>query len=254
MTKAKAKAQPPKKPLSAEVKALRKAQAAKARSAKTASSHRKSTAEERHERFAQEYAIDQNAKQAAIRAGYSPHSAQVQGCQLLTHPRVKFRVAELLEEAKKRAQINADWLRKDWETVASVDATQLSQFRRKCCPGCWESLSEEDRKAKVLAREIDPECVNCLGEGRGYVYIPDTRTLTPEQKRVYIGVKQGKDGIEVKLRDIDKAQERLAKLENMDKQVVEHTGEVKVTQTVTLYEFPRNGTEPKPDPSEDGQA
>ena len=37
----------------------------------------------KQERFAQEYMIDLNATQAAIRAGYSAHTADVQGPRLL---------------------------------------------------------------------------------------------------------------------------------------------------------------------------
>jgi phage terminase small subunit len=38
----------------------------------------------RQERFVDEYLVDLNAKQAAIRAGYSPKSAHVEGSRLLT--------------------------------------------------------------------------------------------------------------------------------------------------------------------------
>jgi phage terminase small subunit len=39
-------------------------------------------------RFVEEYLVDLNAKQAAIRAGYSPKTAEVQGCRLLRNVQV----------------------------------------------------------------------------------------------------------------------------------------------------------------------
>ena len=42
---------------------------------------------EKQKRFVEEYLIDLNATQAAIRAGYSPKTAAEQGSQLLSKPR-----------------------------------------------------------------------------------------------------------------------------------------------------------------------
>lgn len=44
-------------------------------------------------RFVEEYLIDSNGTQAAIRAGYSPKTAQMQASQLLTYPGVADAVA-----------------------------------------------------------------------------------------------------------------------------------------------------------------
>ena len=46
----------------------------------------------KQQRFVDEYLIDTNATQAAIRAGYSPHSAHVQGSQLLAVPSIRAEV------------------------------------------------------------------------------------------------------------------------------------------------------------------
>jgi phage terminase small subunit len=50
---------------------------------------------ERHERFCQEYLVDLNATQAAMRTGYSPDSAHAQGCRLLKDADVQLRIKEL---------------------------------------------------------------------------------------------------------------------------------------------------------------
>lgn len=54
----------------------------------------------RQERFVAEYLIDLNAKQAAIRAGYSAKTAEVQGCRLLRNAQV---VAAVIEGKDKRS-------------------------------------------------------------------------------------------------------------------------------------------------------
>lgn len=44
---------------------------------------------EKHQLFAQEFLKDRNATQAAIRAGYSKKTAEVQGCKLLRNTKIK---------------------------------------------------------------------------------------------------------------------------------------------------------------------
>lgn len=59
-------------------------------------------------RFVEEYLIDLNATQAAIRAGYAKSSAEVTGCRLLT----KGKITDLIDAAKaersERARVTQD--------------------------------------------------------------------------------------------------------------------------------------------------
>ena len=55
------------------------------------------TLNRRLSRFAQEYLIDLNATQAAIRAGYSPRTAYSAGQRLLNHVEVIAKVSRLIE-------------------------------------------------------------------------------------------------------------------------------------------------------------
>ena len=52
----------------------------------------------RQERFSLEYLVDLNAKQASIRAGYSPRTAEHTGSVLLKHPKVASRIDALKAE------------------------------------------------------------------------------------------------------------------------------------------------------------
>jgi phage terminase small subunit len=71
--------------------------------------------------FVSEYLIDHNAKQAAIRAGYSPDSAEVNGPRLLRNAAV----AESLrvEQAKRLASngLTADRILEEMRRLALVD-------------------------------------------------------------------------------------------------------------------------------------
>lgn len=58
--------------------------------------------------FVQEYLIDLNATQAAIRAGYSEKTANEQGCRLLAHVSVSASIQEAMDKRSNRTQITAD--------------------------------------------------------------------------------------------------------------------------------------------------
>jgi len=56
-------------------------------------------------RFVEEYLIDLNATQAAIRAGYSPDSARSIGCENLTKPDIEAAIAELVAARSERTKV-----------------------------------------------------------------------------------------------------------------------------------------------------
>jgi phage terminase small subunit len=58
--------------------------------------------------FVKEYLVDLNATQAAIRAGYSPKTANEQGARLLTNVSVADAVSREMAERSKRTGISAD--------------------------------------------------------------------------------------------------------------------------------------------------
>ncbi len=64
----------------------------------------------KQERFCQEYVIDCNGAQAAIRAGYSENSAKQQASELLTILDLQERVAELQQEVATLAQLSAAYV------------------------------------------------------------------------------------------------------------------------------------------------
>jgi len=87
----------------------------------------------RRERFCQEYIIDFNAKQAAIRAGYSAHTAEKQGSRLLTFVEVTLRVDDLLDGLTERVKLTAEKVLYDIATIKKSCLTTNPQVALKAC-------------------------------------------------------------------------------------------------------------------------
>lgn len=62
----------------------------------------------KQEAFVREYLIDLNATQAAIRAGYSAHTAEQQGCRLLVNVQVEQAISKAQAKTAHRAQVTVD--------------------------------------------------------------------------------------------------------------------------------------------------
>jgi len=71
-------------------------------------------------RFVEEYLIDLNATQAAIRAGYSPRGATAVASRLLRKGPVAAAVAEAMAARSARVAVDADWMLR--RLVAEVEA------------------------------------------------------------------------------------------------------------------------------------
>lgn len=63
---------------------------------------------DKQERFVQEYLVDLNATQAAIRAGYSPETAGAIGCENLKKPNIKARIDREMAEISARTGANQE--------------------------------------------------------------------------------------------------------------------------------------------------
>jgi phage terminase small subunit len=64
----------------------------------------------KREKFVQEYLLDLNATQAAIRAGYSPKRADAIGYDLLRITEVKAAIDKALEERRKKSEVTAEYV------------------------------------------------------------------------------------------------------------------------------------------------
>ncbi|WP_447724600.1 terminase small subunit [Sphingomonas koreensis] len=79
----------------------------------------------KQQRFVEEYLVDLNATQAAIRAGYAPKDADVQGPRLLGNVGIAEAVAALKAERSEKTGIDAEWLLKRLADEALADVNDL---------------------------------------------------------------------------------------------------------------------------------
>lgn len=111
----------------------------------------------RHEKFCHEYIKDMNAKQAAIRTGYSEKTAKMQGSRLMTNDDVKTRVAELRDAYLDENIMTA----KQVEYELTRIALGLSNEKHVVIEGTGDGYSEAriidkppDEKSRLKALEL----------------------------------------------------------------------------------------------------
>ncbi len=75
----------------------------------------------RYERFAREYVIHHNGKRAAIAAGYSAKTAEVQASRLLRQAKVKALVDQFEREAAARLEITKDKIERELARIGFAD-------------------------------------------------------------------------------------------------------------------------------------
>lgn len=76
---------------------------------------------DKQERFCEEYVVNLNGRQAAIRAGYSPNTAKETAYELLQKPDIKERIAELQAEITERNKLKADQVIGELKALAFWD-------------------------------------------------------------------------------------------------------------------------------------
>lgn len=104
----------------------------------------------KQQRFADEYIIDLNATQAAIRAGYSVKTAREQACVLLTNLNIQAAVQKALKKRAERTQITADRVLEELAKIAFSNIVDYVSFN-----GSTVTLgdSEQIEREKLAAIE-----------------------------------------------------------------------------------------------------
>ena len=76
-------------------------------------------------RFVEEYLVDLNATQAAIRAGYSEQTARAIGYENLTKPDIQKAITAAREKQQQRTEITADRVLEEYAKIAFFDPRKL---------------------------------------------------------------------------------------------------------------------------------
>jgi hypothetical protein len=181
--------------------------------------------------FVNEYLVDYNGTQAAIRAGYSEDSAGAIATENLRKPLIRIALQRRMDALADAAAVDATLVISELYQLAMADPRELSRIEIDCCRNCngiehkyqW-TMPEYERaldEALVVGmpapelkggfgfdprREPHPECPGCHGRGVPTVIVSDSRKLSKAAAKLMATVLQRKDGtIESKLRDQDAA-------------------------------------------------
>ncbi len=101
----------------------------------------------RQQAFVREYLVDLNATQAAVRAGYSPKTAEVQGSRLLRFVQVAAAIDEALKARAARVEASADDVLRELTRLALVDVGEAFDAEGRLLP--LASMPAEVRRAIV---------------------------------------------------------------------------------------------------------
>lgn len=139
------------------------------------------------DRFVDEWLIDFNGTQAAIRAGYSERSARSIAGRLLTKDNIQREISRRQKDLQRRTEVTQERVVMELARVAFADATDYVQ--------------------------VETRIIN-----RGEVKVPielavhkETAELSADQRAAIASIKQGANGVEIKLHDKIKALELLGR-------------------------------------------
>jgi hypothetical protein len=160
--------------------------------------------------------------------------------------KVRARVQALMAAAAEANAVQGGFLLSRYMAQATADPRELSEIRVAPCRYCHgqdhlyqytdgelakRKAEHEQRRQERLddgKRDIgefneqggggfnisgipNPECPSCGGEGEPRVVLKDSRTYTQGGLSLFLSAKQGKEGIEVKVRDGNEALQQIAR-------------------------------------------
>jgi phage terminase small subunit len=113
-------------------------------------------------RFVEEYIIDLNGAQAAIRAGYAPNSARQEAHRLLTNAYIEAAISELIRARSERTRITADRV---VEELAALGFANIIDFMRIGDDG--DPYVDMSNLTRAQAAALQEFVVEDFKDGRG---------------------------------------------------------------------------------------
>ncbi|MCS7530664.1 terminase small subunit [Pseudomonas aeruginosa] len=169
--------------------------------------------------FVDEYLIDLNATQAAIRAGYSARRATEIGYQLLQRPEVAQAIQAAMAERSKRTEVEADYVIRRLREIDEMDVLDILED-----DGSFRSIRDWPRAWRQFLSGIE---IAELFEGRG-----DDRRIAGVLRKVkwpdklrnlellsrHVGTESAALDLELKRLDVAKKRAELKLLENPEEE------------------------------------
>ena len=173
----------------------------------------------KQQRFRDEYLIDLNATQAAIRAGYSKKTAKQIGTENLAKPALQEAIAEAMAARSERTKIDADWVLErladeadadladlydengglkpitEWPLVwrqglvAGLDVEEIFKDAEKLGQVTKVKLSDRIKRVELIGKHVDVQAFaerhEHTGKAGGAIEISDMSTL---ERAMFIGL------------------------------------------------------------------
>ena len=158
--------------------------------------------------FVEEYLIDLNATQAAIRAGYSVQTANEQGAQNLAKLSISEAIAKAMAERSKRTGVSQDRIINELAAIGFSNATDYVRIVEE--PVIVNGHYVKDPDTGLIRKQ---EAVKII----------PTDEIPEDKKKAIAGIKEGRYGIELITCDKVKALELLGRHLGMFKDKVELT-------------------------------
>ena len=130
---------------------------------------------EKQKRFVAEYLVDLNATQAAIRAGYKAKSAYSIGQENLKKPEIQSALRKAMKRRSERTELTQDMVLRELAAVGFANGTDFAEVRG------------------------------------GRVVFRDTAAVDSAKYPAVAGIKEGRDGVEVRLYDKIRALELIGR-------------------------------------------
>lgn len=166
----------------------------------------------KQKKFCDEYLIDLNATQAAIRAGYSEKTARFIGAENLTKPNIQEYIQQRMNAREKRTEITQDMVLRELAKIAFSNGSDFAKVVTKP----RKKMVWNDEIQEYEEKEVEEQFVELI----------DTDKLPDDKKAAIASIKETKHGIVVESCDKVKALELIGRHLGMFKDKIELSGQV----------------------------
>lgn len=162
-------------------------------------------------RFVDEYLIDLNATQAAIRAGYSAKTANEQGARLLANVSVQALLTERIKDRERRTEITQD------KVIAELAKIGFADIRKAVKWGSDLQVVDQETGETAIANGVS---------------LVDSEKIDSDTAAAISEISQTAQGVKVKLHDKRAALVDIGRHLGMFKDRIEHSGAVTLESLV----------------------
>lgn len=173
-------------------------------------------------RFVDEYLVDLNATQAAIRAGYSEKTAAATAARLLRNVNIQNEISRRQKDLQRRTEVTQERVVKELARIAFANIADYVHV-------------ETQTRTKDDGTETTYQIV----------MLSETEDLSADQRAALAAVKQSVNGVEIKLHDKIKALELLGRHIGLFTDKLEVKGAIDIASVLSeARERVRNRGEP----------